>query len=63
MSAREYDYLIVGSGFGGGVSALRTITALAERAMAFIPRRAELDARGHAPAAAARAARETTESA
>jgi cholesterol oxidase len=44
-----------------GVNPALTITALGERAMAFIPRRAELDGREHAPTAAARAAPETTE--
>jgi 2-polyprenyl-6-methoxyphenol hydroxylase-like FAD-dependent oxidoreductase len=48
-STMTYDFAIVGSGFGGSVSALRlaekgyrsspslTITALAERAMSFMP--------------------------
>jgi cholesterol oxidase len=57
--AYDYDVLIIGSGFGGSVSALRlttvaanlgvnpslTITALAERAVARWPNAGEQDAR------------------
>lgn len=46
-----------------GVNPALTITALAERAMAFIPRRADLGAREHMPTAAGRAALEATEDA
>lgn len=46
MAEGPYDFVIIGSGFGGSVSAnpgvnpSLTITALAERAMSFIPAKA-----------------------